>query len=124
MGGWNALAATARYGAQQQHGQTAASAIRATTKQPASTMTAPAAVHRLLPGRLDIGEQPGRRDCARIRQNFYCESAWTITCSRDGTSTMSGHHDVLPTRDKCLAYFERWIKDKLRPASTTKSLDR
>ncbi|SER89631.1 hypothetical protein SAMN04488583_0085 [Mycobacterium sp. 88mf] len=30
--------------------------------------------HRLLPGRLDIGEQPVCRDCARIRQNFYCTS--------------------------------------------------
>lgn len=28
--------------------------------------------HRLLPGRLDIGEQPVCRDCARITQSFYC----------------------------------------------------
>lgn len=30
--------------------------------------------HRLLPGRLDIGDQAVCRDCARIRQNFYCTS--------------------------------------------------
>ncbi len=27
------------------------------------------------------------------------------------------HHDVLPARDKYLAYFERWIEEKLRPVS-------
>ncbi len=27
------------------------------------------------------------------------------------------HHDVIPARDKYLAYFERWIEDKLRPVS-------
>jgi hypothetical protein len=24
------------------------------------------------------------------------------------------HHEVLPARDKYVAYFERWIEDKLR----------
>ncbi|WP_330218379.1 recombinase XerD [Mycolicibacterium obuense] len=27
------------------------------------------------------------------------------------------HHDVIPARDKYLAYFERWIEDKLQPVS-------
>ena len=155
-------------------------------------------VHRLLPGRLDIGEHPVCRDCARIRQNFYCttcneerrpyrgnacarcslrddlETAFLhqdspagfsklidalcgaeraesiITWKRsakvqalvrslgDGTTPLSHdgldryepagrhvnhlrailqHHEVLPDRDKYLAYFERWIEDKLRAVS-------
>lgn len=154
--------------------------------------------HRLLPGRLDIGDQAVCRDCARIRQNFYCTScneerrpyrgnvcarcglredleraflhpdspsSFTqlidalcaadraesiITWKRsekaqgllrslgDGTTPLTHdgldqyepagrhvdhlrailqHHDVIPTRDKYLAYFERWIEDKLRPVS-------
>ncbi|MBU8811721.1 recombinase XerD [Mycolicibacterium goodii] len=156
--------------------------------------------HRLLPGRLDIGEQPVCRDCARIRQNFYCRSCneerrpyrgsvcarcslrddlekafahanspagftqlidalcaadraeSIITWKRsdkvqgllrslgDGTTPLTHdgldqyepagrhvdhlrailqHHDVLPARDKYLAYFERWIEEKLRPVSDT-----
>ncbi|MDZ7886667.1 MAG: recombinase XerD [Mycobacterium sp.] len=154
--------------------------------------------HRLLPGRLDIGDQPVCRDCARIRQNFYCTScneerrpyrgnvcarcslredlerafrhpdspaSFTqlidalcaadraesiITWKRsdkvqgllrslgDGTTPLTHdgldqyepagrhvdhlrailqHHDVIPARDKYLAYFERWIEDKLHPVS-------
>lgn len=154
--------------------------------------------HRLLPGRLDIGEQPVWRDCARIRQSFCCTSCnkergpyrrnvyarcslredlegtfvhsnspagfsrlidalcaadraeSIITWKRsdkvqgllgslgDGTTSLTHdgldqyepagrhvdhlrailqHHEVLPTRDKYLAYFERWIEDKLRPVS-------
>jgi hypothetical protein len=154
--------------------------------------------HRLLPGRLDIGEQPVCRDCARIRQNFYCRScneerrpyrgnvcarcslredleraflhpdspaSFTqlidalcaanraesiITWKRsdkvqgllrslgDGTTPLTHdgldqyepagrhvdhlrailqHHDVIPARDRYLAYFERWIEDKLHPVS-------
>lgn len=154
--------------------------------------------HRLLPGRLDIGDQAVCRDCARIRQNFYCTSCneerrpyrgnvcarcslrgdlertfvhsnspagfsqlidalcaadraeSIITWKRsdkvqallrslgDGTTPLthdgldqyepSGrhvdhlrailqHHEVLAARDKYLAYFERWIEDKLRSVS-------
>lgn len=154
--------------------------------------------HRLLPGRLDIGDQPVCRDCARIRQSFYCTSCneerrpyrgnvcarcslrddlekafWhsnspagfsqlidalcaaeraesIITWKRsdkvqellrslgDGTTPLTHdgldqfvpagrhvehlrailqHHEVLPARDKYLAYFERWIEDKLRAVS-------
>ena len=154
--------------------------------------------HRLLPGRLDVGEQPVCRDCARIRQNFYCSSCNEErrpyrgnVCSRcsvredlertfahsnspagfsqlidalcaadraesiitwkrsdkvqallrslgDGTTPLTHdgldqyepagrhvdhlrailqHHDVIPARDKYLAYFERWIEDKLHPVS-------
>ncbi|MDV3129108.1 recombinase XerD [Mycobacterium sp. 21AC1] len=154
--------------------------------------------HRLLPGRLDIGDQAVCRDCARIRQNFYCTSCneerrpyrgnvcarctlredlertfvhsnspagfsqlidalcaadraeSIITWKRsdkvqgllrslgDGTTPLthdgldqyepSGrhvdhlrailqHHEVLPPRDKYLAYFERWIEEKLCPVS-------
>lgn len=156
--------------------------------------------HRLLPGRLDIGEQPVCRDCARIRQNFYCTSCneerrpyrgnvcarcslrddldrafvhsnspagfsqlidalcaadraeSIITWKRsvkvqgllrslgDGTTPLTHdgldqyepagrhvdhlrailqHRDVLPARDKYLAYFERWVEEKLRPVSDT-----
>ncbi|MGN7781224.1 recombinase XerD [Mycolicibacterium sp. 22603] len=154
--------------------------------------------HRLLPGRLDIGEQPVCRDCARIRQNFYCTSCneerrpyrgnvcarsslredleraflhpdspasftrlidalcaadraesivtWkrsdkvqgllrslgegTTPLTHDGLDqyepagrhvdhlrAILQHHDVIPARDKYLAYFERWIEDKLQPVS-------
>jgi hypothetical protein len=154
--------------------------------------------HRLLPGRLDIGEQPVCRDCARIRQNFYCTSCneerrpyrgsicarcslredleRAFVCSNspagfsqlidalcaadraesiltwkrsdkvqallrslgDGTTPLTHdgldkyepwgrhvdhlrailqHHEVLPARDKYLAYFERWFEEKLRPVS-------
>lgn len=154
--------------------------------------------HRLLPGRLDIGDQAVCRDCARIRQNFFCTScneelrpyrgnvcarcslredleraflhpdspaSFTqlidalcatdraesiITWKRsdkvqgllrslgDGTTPLTHdgldqyepagrhvdhlrailqHHDVIPARDKYLAYFERWIEDKIQPVS-------
>lgn len=154
--------------------------------------------HRLLPGRLDIGEQPVCRDCARIRQSFYCTSCnderrpyRRNVCARcslrgdlertfvhsnspagfsqlidalcaadraesivtwkrsdkvqellrslgDGATPLTHdgldqyepagrhvdhlrailqHHEVLSTRDKYLAYFERWIEDRLRPIS-------
>lgn len=154
--------------------------------------------HRLLPGRLDIGDQPVCRDCARIRQSFYCTSCEVegrpyrgnvcarcslrddlersfldrnspagfsqlidalcvadraesiITWKRSekvqellrslgngGTPLTHGgldqytpagkhvdhlrailqHHDVLPARDKYIAYFEKWIDDKLAAVS-------
>ncbi len=31
-------------------------------------------MERMLPGRLDIGDQPVCRDCARIRQDYHCRS--------------------------------------------------
>lgn len=155
--------------------------------------------HRLLPGRLDIGEEPVCRDCARIRQNFFCTSCneehrpyrgnvcarctFRDDLSRDfvradspagfselidalcsaeraesiitwrrsdkvrgllgslgnGTTPLTHdgldrygpagrhvdhlrailqHHGVLLARDKYLAYFERWIEEKLRSISS------
>jgi hypothetical protein len=155
-------------------------------------------IHRLLPGRLDIGDQPVCRDCARIRQSFHCAScneerrlyrrdvcarcclrndltsafaghdspagfsqliAVLCTADRaesiitwkrsekvqqllrslgDGTTPLTHegldqfepqgrhvehlrailqHHEVLPCRDKYVAYFEKWIDDKLASVS-------
>jgi hypothetical protein len=155
-------------------------------------------IHRLLPGRLDIGDQPVCRDCARIRQSFHCAScneerrlyrrdvcarcclrndltsafaghdspagfsqliAALCTADRaesiitwkrsekvqqllrslgDGTTPLTHegldqfepqgrhvehlrailqHHEVLPCRDKYVAYFEKWIDDKLASVS-------
>ena len=154
--------------------------------------------HRMLPGRLNIGEQPVCRDCARIAQSFYCASCHEerrpyrgdvcarcclrndltrefirpgspagfpeliealcaaerpesiITWKRsekvqqllralgDGTIPMTHegldeveprgrhvehlrailqHHEVLPPRDKYVAFFEKWIDGKLASVS-------
>lgn len=155
-------------------------------------------IHRLLPGRMDNGDQPVCRDCARIRQSFHCASCTEerrlyrgdvcarcclrndltsafvrhdspagfsqliaalctadraesiITWKRsekvqqllralsDGTIPLTHegldqfdprgrhvehlrailqHHDVLPARDKYVAFFEKWIDGKLAPVA-------
>lgn len=151
-------------------------------------------MERMLPGRLDIGDQPVCRDCARIRQDYHCRSCGQearpyrrgvcarctlradlehdlirddtpsevaalidALCSADRPESVltwkrsakvqpllsavaSGatalthegldayeptgrhvehlrsilvHHKALPPRDKYIAYFTRWLEDKL-----------